>query len=86
MNLVDYLIIVVLLASIVLGAVRGFVREAVGLLSWLGGVWLAMKGRAPDDEAAALPMDVSVFHVEPLHVPGLDAQRCLVWLKPTKAG
>lgn len=51
-----------------------------------GGVWLAMKGRAPDDEAAALPMDVSVFHVEPLHVPGLDAQRCLVWLKPTKAG
>ena len=51
-----------------------------------GGAWLAMKGRAPDDEAAALAADVSVFHVEPLHVPGLDAQRCLVWLKPTKAG
>lgn len=47
-----------------------------------GGVWLAMKGRAPDDEVAALPDDVSVFHVEPLHVPGLDAQRCLVWLQP----
>ena len=45
------------------------------------GVWLAMKGRTPDDEAAALPADVSVFHVEPLQVPGLDAQRCLVWLK-----
>jgi membrane protein required for colicin V production len=43
MNLVDYLIIVVLLASMVLGAVRGFVREAVGLLSWLGGVWLAWR-------------------------------------------
>ena len=51
-----------------------------------GGAWLAMKGRTPDDEAAALAPDVSVFHVEPLHVPGLDAQRCLVWLKPTKAG
>ncbi len=50
-----------------------------------GGAWLAMKGRTPDDEAAALSRDVSVFHVEPLHVPGLDAQRCLVWLKPTKA-
>ena len=45
------------------------------------GVWLAMKGRTPDDEAAALPADVSMFHVEPLKVPGLDAQRCLVWLK-----
>lgn len=43
MNLVDYLIIVVLLASMALGAIRGFVREAVGLLSWLGGVWLAWR-------------------------------------------
>jgi 16S rRNA (guanine527-N7)-methyltransferase len=50
-----------------------------------GGVWLAMKGRTPDDEAAVLPPDVSVFHVEPLRVPGLDAQRCLVWLKPSEA-
>ncbi len=46
------------------------------------GVWLAMKGRAPDDEVAALPGDVAVFHVEPLHVPDLKAQRCLVWLRP----
>lgn len=46
------------------------------------GIWLAMKGRAPDDEVAALPSDVAVFHVEPLHVPELKAQRCLVWLRP----
>lgn len=46
------------------------------------GVWLAMKGRAPDDEAAALGPGVSVFHVEPLRVPGLSEQRCLVWLRP----
>jgi 16S rRNA (guanine527-N7)-methyltransferase len=45
-----------------------------------GGVWLAMKGRVPDDEVAALSADVSVFHVEPLQVPGLKAQRCLVWM------
>jgi 16S rRNA (guanine527-N7)-methyltransferase len=25
---------------------------------------------------------VKVFHVEPLQVPGLDAQRCLVWMRP----
>lgn len=50
-----------------------------------GGVWLAMKGRAPDDEVAALPPDVGVFHVEQLHVPALAAQRCLVWLRPSEA-
>jgi len=47
-----------------------------------GGCWLAMKGKVPDDEIAALPADVSVFHVEPLQVPGLEAQRCLVWMRP----
>jgi 16S rRNA (guanine527-N7)-methyltransferase len=46
-----------------------------------GGVWLAMKGRVPDDEVAALPPTVEVFHVEPLRVPGLDAQRCIVWMR-----
>jgi 16S rRNA (guanine527-N7)-methyltransferase len=49
-----------------------------------GGAWLAMKGRVPDDEMAALPPDVHVFHVEPLHVPGLNAQRCLVWMQLRK--
>jgi 16S rRNA (guanine527-N7)-methyltransferase len=46
-----------------------------------GGVWLAMKGRVPDDEVAALPPTVVMFHVEPLRVPGLDAQRCIVWMR-----
>lgn len=49
-----------------------------------GGAWLAMKGRVPDAEMAALPPDIHVFHVEPLHVPGLNAQRCLVWMQPRK--
>ena len=40
-----------------------------------------MKGRPPDDELAALPRAVEVFHVEQLLVPGLDAQRCLVWMR-----
>lgn len=46
------------------------------------GVWMAMKGKPPADEIAALPPSVAVFHVEPLVVPGLDAQRCLVWMRP----
>ena len=46
------------------------------------GIWLAMKGKMPDDEVAALPDTAQMFHVEPLHVPGLDAERCIVWMKP----
>ena len=46
------------------------------------GVWLAMKGKHPNDELAVLPENVNVFHVEPLQVPGLDAERCIVWMKP----
>lgn len=49
------------------------------------GVWMAMKGRRPDGEIAALPQDIEVFHVEPLAVPGLDAERCLVWMRPRRA-
>ena len=45
------------------------------------GVWMAMKGRQPDAEIAELPAGVSVFHVEPIAVPGLDAQRCIVWMR-----
>jgi 16S rRNA (guanine527-N7)-methyltransferase len=45
------------------------------------GVWMAMKGKHPADELAVLPKDVDVFHVEQLDVPGLDAQRCLVWMR-----
>ncbi|HEX5805258.1 MAG TPA: 16S rRNA (guanine(527)-N(7))-methyltransferase RsmG [Macromonas sp.] len=46
------------------------------------GVWLAMKGKLPHDEMQALGASVGVFHVEPLSVPGLDAERCIVWLRP----
>jgi 16S rRNA (guanine527-N7)-methyltransferase len=46
------------------------------------GVWLAMKGKYPTDELAALSSDVRVFHVEHLTVPGLDAERCLIWMRP----
>jgi 16S rRNA (guanine527-N7)-methyltransferase len=45
------------------------------------GVWMAMKGKHPVDELAALPAGVQMFHVEPLVVPGLDAERCLLWLR-----
>lgn len=59
-----------------------FVNWSDGALGQ-GGVWLAMKGKHPADEIAALPAGVGVFHVEQLSVPGLGADRCIVWLRRT---
>ena len=52
------------------------------------GVWMAMKGKHPADELDALSAaapGVDVFHVEQLQVPGLDAERCIVWMRPGPA-
>lgn len=46
-----------------------------------GGQWMAMKGKPPEAELTALPSQIEMFHVEPLTVPGLDAERCLVWMR-----
>ncbi len=53
-----------------------------------GGEWMAMKGKHPADELQALRAGVptvDVFHVEQLSVPGLDAERCIVWMRPAPA-
>lgn len=49
------------------------------------GVWLAMKGKHPADEIVALAPELELFHVEQLQVPGLDAERCIVWVRPKAA-
>ena len=46
-----------------------------------GSAWLAMKAKFPDDEVAALPDEIEVFHVEQVPVPGLTAERCLIWMR-----
>lgn len=48
------------------------------------GVWMAMKGKVPEEELVALPSSIDVFHVEPITVPGLNAERCLIWLRPRR--
>lgn len=45
------------------------------------GIWMAMKGKVPDNELTALPNSIEVFHVEQLSVPSLAAARCLVWMR-----
>lgn len=46
-----------------------------------GGEWLAMKSQSATAELAALPADLNA-EVLPLSVPGLDAERCLVRIRP----
>lgn len=57
-----------------------FVRVSADALAD-GGVWVAMKGKHPGAEIEALPPGIEMFHVEQLQVPGLSAERCLVWLR-----
>ena len=57
-----------------------FTQWSTGALAATG-VWMAMKGKQPTEELAALPATVDVFHVEPLQVPGLSAERCVVWMR-----
>ncbi|GBU15472.1 ribosomal RNA small subunit methyltransferase G [Polaromonas sp.] len=45
------------------------------------GVWMALKGKHPVNELADLPESIEVFHVEQLQVPGLEADRCILWLQ-----
>ncbi len=57
------------------------------MLAWGGhllapdGRWLALKGRLPQDELAALPEEFRVEDVVALRVPGLDAERHLVVIR-----
>ena len=50
-----------------------------------GGRWLAMKGKMPSDELSQVAADIEVFHVEQLRVPGLEADRCIVWARKQAA-
>lgn len=69
-----------LVASRAFAALPDFVAMTAALLA-AGGAWLAMKGKVPADEIAALASDIEVFHVEQLQVPGMEADRCLVWMQ-----
>jgi 16S rRNA (guanine527-N7)-methyltransferase len=62
------------------------------MLGWGGdllaedGCWLALKGRFPTDELAAIPTGFVVDEVRALHVPGLDAERHVVVIKRVGQG
>ncbi len=45
------------------------------------GIWMALKGKRPDEEIKQLPLSIKVLEVETVQVPRLEAERCVVWLK-----
>ena len=70
-----------LITSRAFATLLDFVTGSRAALKSDTGVWLAMKAKDTSVEVAELPKDVVVFHVEQLTVPGLDAERCIVWMK-----
>jgi 16S rRNA (guanine527-N7)-methyltransferase len=69
-----------LITSRAFSSLIDFVQLTRHLLS-PNGVWMAMKGKIPEQEIANLPSNIDVFHVEQLLVPGLNEDRCLVWMR-----
>ena len=68
-----------LIISRAFSSLRDFVEGTRGAIK-AGGVWLAMKGRVPLDEIGALPQWVLAEKPVLLNVPGLSAERCLIWI------
>jgi 16S rRNA (guanine527-N7)-methyltransferase len=73
-----------LISSRAFASLPDFFRGSKHLLA-PGGRWLAMKGKLPNDELAQVPTEIEVFHVEQLRVPGLEADRCIVWARKQPA-
>ncbi len=71
-----------LITSRAFASLLHFVTLTHGLLAPKA-CWMAMKGKLPETEIAELSTDIEVFHVEHLTIPKLNADRCLVWMKPT---
>lgn len=57
-----------------------FIRWSAHLLS-AEGKFIAMKGMLPTEEIARLPSGWQVSEIRPLRVPGMDAQRHLIFIE-----
>jgi membrane protein required for colicin V production len=64
MNWVDFLIIFIVVASTAFGAWRGFVKEALSLVTWLAAIWFAWR---------------FTFVVEPLLGDWVSAPELKIW-------
>src|SRR5262245_25127072 len=71
------------ITSRALGSLNDLVQQTRQLLKPTG-IWMAMKGVVPTDELDQVRSAnaADVFHVEQLHISSLQAERCLVWMRP----
>jgi 16S rRNA (guanine527-N7)-methyltransferase len=69
--------------ALLVSLTRFHVKQALVANAPPSGYW-AMKGEIPHAELAALPLSIG-HEVQSIQVPGLDAQRCLVWLEQAQA-
>ncbi|MCX7055651.1 MAG: CvpA family protein [Proteobacteria bacterium] len=89
----DYIIFAVIGASAILGAVRGFIREVVALITWLLAIWIAwhfsgflqpyLGGMLSAVQKAWLARGIVLIGVLLL---GAIAGHLLAWLSHTAAG
>lgn len=59
MTILDWVIIAVLAVSLLLGLMRGLVREALSIISWIAAFWLAKQYCVPAGEYIAGIIDIS---------------------------
>lgn len=57
MNALDWVVVAVIGASILLGLLRGFMREMISLAGWIAGIWLAFRFAVPIGAALPLAQD-----------------------------
>lgn len=69
-----------LVVSRAFASVRDFTQMTEHALA-PGGTWVAMKARPDAAELSELSPDVELFHVEQVRVPGVEVDRCLVWMR-----
>ena len=60
MNALDWTLLAVIGASVLLGLIRGFMRETISLAGWVAGIWLALRF------AATLSASLPLAHEWPL--------------------
>jgi membrane protein required for colicin V production len=57
MNELDWAFVAVAGASILLGLLRGFMREVISLAGWIAGIWLAFRFAVPASDALPVAPD-----------------------------
>jgi membrane protein required for colicin V production len=57
MTLIDWSLVVLVLVSLLLGVLRGFVREVISIVGWVAGTWLAIRYAAPLGERIPLEIE-----------------------------